>query len=93
MWLAPASSGVAVSGLGRTRMEQLNRYAVRAEEKLNTGSDLAERVYRWLVRCFIGTGAVSSFSTIIEETKSAVSSRSECILVVAWTLNSIAVWS
>ena len=58
-------------------MQWLDEYAFKAEEKLDADSDLAERVYRRLARRLIesGTGAVSLFGTIKEETKSAVSFR------------------
>jgi len=58
-------------------MEWLDQYAFKAEEKLDADSDLAERVYRRLARRLIenGTGAVSLFGTIEEETKSVVSFR------------------
>ena len=58
-------------------MEWLDEYAFKAEEKLDADSDLAERVYRRLARRLIesGTGAVSLFGTIKEETKSVVSFR------------------
>ena len=60
-------------------MEWLNEYAFRAEEKLDADSDLAERVYRRLAQRLIegGTGAVSLFGTIKEETKSVVSPHHE----------------
>ena len=60
-------------------MEWLNEYGFKAEEKLDADSDLAERVYRRLARRLIegGTGAVSLFGTIKEETKSVVSFHSE----------------
>lgn len=63
-------------------MEWLNEYAFKAEEKLDANPDLAERVYRRLARRLIegGTGAVSLFGTIKEETKSVVSHRPERIL-------------
>ena len=56
-------------------MEWLNEYAFKAEEKLDADLDLAERVYRRLAQRLIesGTGAVSLFGTIKEETKSVVS--------------------
>ena len=56
-------------------MEWLNEYAFKAEESLDADADLAERVYRRLARRLIesGTGAVSLFGTIKEETKSVVS--------------------
>ena len=63
------------TGLHLPLMEWLNEYAFKAEEKLDANSDLAERVYRRLARRLIesGTGAVSLFGTIKEETKSVVS--------------------
>ena len=64
-------------------MEWLDEYAFKAEEKLDADSDLAERVYRRLARRLIesGTGAVSLFGTIQEETKSVVSFRFENVSV------------
>jgi len=83
------------TGLHLPLMEWLNEYAFKAEEKLDADSDLAERVYRRLARRLIenGTGAVSLFGTIKEETKSVVSFHSENAFVFAWILNSIALWS
>jgi len=71
------------TGLHLPLMEWLNEYAFKAEEKLDADSDLAERVYRRLSRRLIenGTGAVSLFGTIKEETKSVVSFQSENALV------------
>jgi guanine deaminase len=56
-------------------MKWLDEYAYKAEEKLDADSVLAERVYRRLAQRLIesGTGAVSLFGTIKEETKSVVS--------------------
>ena len=70
------------TGLHLPLMEWLNEYAFKAEEKLDADSDLAERVYRRLARRLIenGTGAVSLFGTIKEETKSVVSFHSEGLL-------------
>ena len=75
------------TGLHLPLMEWLNEYAFKAEEKLDADSDLAERVYRRLARRLIegGTGAVSLFGTIKEETKSVVSFQGVKIL---WILNS-----
>ncbi|KAF9783426.1 hypothetical protein BJ322DRAFT_1008461 [Thelephora terrestris] len=58
------------TGLHLPLMEWLNEYAFKAEEKLDADLDLAERVYRRLARRLIesGTGAVSLFGTINEET-------------------------
>ena len=69
-------------------MEWLNEYAFKAEEKLDADSDLAERVYRRLARRLIesGTGAVSLFGTIKEETKSVLSSYSEDLLILNSTV-------
>jgi guanine deaminase len=63
-------------------MEWLNEYAFKAEEKLDADSDLAERVYRRLARRLVenGTGAVSLFGTIKEETKSVVRFHFEVLL-------------
>jgi len=63
-------------------MKWLDEYAFKAEEKLDADSDLAERVYRRLARRLIenGTGAVSLFGTIKEETKSVVSFHPEGLL-------------
>ena len=73
------------TGLHLPLMEWLNEYAFKAEEKLDADSDLAERVYRRLARRLIenGTGAVSLFGTIKEETKSVVSFHSEGLLSFA----------
>lgn len=70
------------TGLDLPLMEWLNKYAFKAEEKLDADPDLAERVYRRLARRLLenGTGAVSLFGTIKEETKSVVSPDSQCIL-------------
>lgn len=77
------------TGLHLPLMEWLNEYAFKAEEKLDADSDLAERVYRKLARRLIenGTGAVSLFGTIKEETKSVVSSHD-----FGWILNSVVVY-
>ena len=66
------------TGLHLPLMEWLNEYAFKAEEKLDADPGLAERVYRRLARRLIesGTGAVSLFGTIKEETKSVVSFHS-----------------
>ena len=63
-------------------MEWLDEYAFKAEEKLDADLVLAERVYRRLARHLIesGTGAVSLFGTIKEETKSVVNFH--CMLFV-----------
>lgn len=63
------------TGLHLPLMKWLNEYAYKAEEKLDADSDLAERVYRRLAQRLIesGTGAVSLFGTIKEETKYVVS--------------------
>lgn len=63
-------------------MEWLNEYAFKAEEKLDADPGLAERVYRRLARRLIesGTGAVSLFGTIKEETKSVVSFHSGSVV-------------
>jgi guanine deaminase len=78
------------TGLHLPLMEWLNEYAFKAEEKLDADLDLAERVYRRLARRLIesGTGAVSLFGTINEETKSVVS-PAECIFDPARILNLI----
>ena len=71
------------TGLHLPLMEWLNEYAFKAEEKLDADSDLASRVYRRLARRLIenGTGAVSLFGTIKEETKFVVSSHSENVQI------------
>ena len=63
-------------------MKWLDEYAFKAEEKLDGDSDLAGRVYRRLARRLIenGTGAVSLFGTIKEETKFVVSFNPEGLL-------------
>ena len=62
------------TGLHLPLMKWLNEYAYKAEEKLGADSDLAERVYRRLAQRLVesGTGAVSLFGTIKEETKYVV---------------------
>jgi len=76
-------------------MEWLDEYAFKAEEKLDADPDLAERVYRRLARRLIesGTGAVSLFGTIKEETKSVVSFHSESMLFVVYSELDRSLWS
>jgi guanine deaminase len=52
-------------------MEWLDEYAFKAEERLDVDPTLARRVYKSLAKRLIenGTGAVSLFGTIKEETK------------------------
>jgi guanine deaminase len=52
-------------------MEWLNEYAFKAEEGLDADPVLARRVYQRLAERLIenGSGAVSFFGTIKEETK------------------------
>jgi guanine deaminase len=52
-------------------MEWLNQYAFKAEERLDSDPVLAETVYRKLAQKLLenGTGAVSLFGTIKQETK------------------------
>jgi len=52
-------------------MEWLDEYAFKAEERLDGDPTLARRVYKCLAERLIenGTGAVSLFGTIKEETK------------------------
>ena len=52
-------------------MEWLDRYAYRAEERLDEDEELARRVYTTLVQRLIevGTGCVVLFGTIGVETK------------------------
>lgn len=70
------------TGLHLPLMEWLNDYAFKAEEKLDADPGLAERVYRRLARRLVenGTGAVSLFGTIGEETKSVMSPLSGFII-------------
>ena len=70
------------TGLHLPLMDWLNEYAFKAEEKLDADSVLAERVYRRLAQRLIesGTGAVSLFGTIKEETKSVLNLHSENVL-------------
>ena len=83
------------TGLHLPLMEWLNEYAFKAEEKLDADSDLAERVYRRLARRLIenGTGAVSLFGTIKEETKSVVSFHSEDLLFLVDSELDGSLWS
>lgn len=80
------------TGLHIPLMEWLNEYAFKAEEKMDADLELAERVYLRLARRLVesGTGAVSLFGTIKEETKSVV--RSEYTFDFPWILNSITVF-
>jgi guanine deaminase len=59
------------TGLHLPLMEWLNQYAFQAEERLDTDSSLARKVYQQLAKRLIenGTGAVLLFGTIKEETK------------------------
>jgi guanine deaminase len=52
-------------------MEWLDEYAFKAEESLDGDPELARRVYSRLAERLIenGTGAISFFGTIKEETK------------------------
>ena len=70
------------TGLHLPLAEWSNEYTFKAEDKLDSDSDLAGRVCRRLARRLIenGTGAVSLFGTIKEETKSVVSFYSEALL-------------
>jgi guanine deaminase len=81
------------TGLHLPLMKWLDEYAFRAEEKLDADPDLAVRVYRRLARRLIegGTGAVSLFGTIKEETKFVMSSHPEHVLGSELILNLIAV--
>ena len=79
------------TGLHLPLMEWLDEYAFKAEEKLDADSDLAQRVYYRLARRLIenGTGAVSLFGTIKEETKSVVSLHFDRTPDIEWILNLI----
>lgn len=63
-------------------MEWLNEYAFKAEESLDQDADLARRVYTRLGERLVenGTGAVSLFGTIKEETKWDRTSSTVCLL-------------
>lgn len=52
-------------------MQWLDEYAFKAEERLDSDPDLAQRVYQRLAERLIanGTGAVLLFGTIKEDTK------------------------
>lgn len=59
------------TGLHRPLMEWLDEYAFKAEERLDADHALARKVYKCLAERLIenGTGAISLFGTIKEETK------------------------
>ena len=59
------------TGLDLPLMEWLNEYAFKAEERLDSDPELAERVYKRLAYRLLehGTGAVMLFGTIKTETK------------------------
>jgi guanine deaminase len=61
------------NGLDLPLMEWLNKYAFKAEERLDGDPTLARRVYTRLARRLMhnGTGTVLLFGTIKEETKCA----------------------
>jgi guanine deaminase len=61
------------TGLHLPLMEWLNKYALKAEERLDSDPILAERLYRKLAQRLVenGTGAVLLFGTIKKETKCA----------------------